>query len=340
MKNLILAFLILLFGSCSKQNNRLNDIEPIYVEPILISDSVMTNFPGSLLLVGDYLIWEDPFNYSAFLKVVDIRTGKQVAQVGQIGQGPKEFVTPSVHLLSADKVGVTDMNTNKRAVFEIEKLLNKQEPFTYYKKNGLKGATIYREIEENKFVGLFPEEQFLFKVIEQNRSISFGKFPINEHLDKRNRFNNFQGILAYNPENKRLIYCPFRFPYIISYKRSGERFVHHKTLKIFDAKYNFVNGELKFNERITLIGEMSITKDYIVVARPKEFKKDIDRFTGSQKRPQTLYLYDYELNLQKIVDLKVPIYRLAGNENSNSVYAIVSNPEYSIVEVDLSFDNE
>lgn len=92
---------------------------------------------------------------------------------------------------------------------------------------------------------------------------------------------------------------------------------------------------MKFKERIVLISEMAITKDYIVVARSKEFKKDIDSNTGHQIRPHTLYLYDYELNLINIIDVKVPICRLAGNEKANTVYAIVTNPEYSIVKLEL-----
>lgn len=340
MKNLILPFIILLFGSCSKQNNRLNEIETIYVEPILISDSVMTAFPGSLMLSGNYLIWEDPFNYSAFLKVVDIRTGKQVAQAGNTGQGPKEFVTPSVHLLSTNKIGVTDMNTKKRAVLDIEQLLKGEEPFIYSRKRGLKGVTRYLELENNKTIGLYPGDPNLFKVVDKDKAYAFGNFPINGYVNDRDEYNNFQGNLAYNAEKKKLVYCPFNFPYIITYDRNSKFFKHSKTLKIYDAKYEVVNGEIKFKNKVVLIHDFTLTKDYIVTAQLKEFKTETDKFSGYDKLPQTLYLYDYELNLQKIVDLKVPIYRLAGNENSNSVYAIVSNPEYSIVKVDLSFENK
>lgn len=335
MKKQFIPLLLLLLFGCSKQDSKSRIIETIHVEHTKITDSVMTNFPGSLILSGNYLVWEDPFNFSAFLKVVDIRTGKQVAQTGETGQGPKEFVTPSVVLLSTDKIGVTDLNSNKRAILDIEKSINRQEPFTYYRKGGLKGATRYKEIEKNIFVGLYPKERLLFKFIDKNTTISFGRFPIKETLDVRDRYNHFQGNLAYNIDNKKLIYCPYNFPYIISYKRSGDSFKHDKTLKIFDVKYDFINGQLKFKKRIVLIGEMAITKDYIVVARHKDFKEYIDIKTGDQIRPQTLYLYDYELNLRNIVDVKVPVCRLAGNEKSNIVYAIVTNPEYSIVRIEL-----
>lgn len=335
MKKLFIPFLFILIVGCTNQETKSGKIETINAKVTAITDSVMTNFPGSLLLSGHYLVWEDPFNYSAFLKVVDIRTGKQVAQGGQAGQGPKEFVTPGVHLLSSDKIGVTDLNSNKRAVLDIEKLLKGEEPFTYFRKNGLRGATRYLEIEKNIFVGLYPKENFLFKLIDKNKTISFGQFPIKETLDKIDRSNYFQGNLTYNPRNKKLVYCPYNFPYIITYTKSGDSFRHDKTLKIFDVKYDFINGQLKFKERIVLIGEMASTKDYIVVARPKEFKKDIDTNTGDQKRPQTLYLYDYDLHLQKIIDLRMPVCRLAGNEKSNTVYAIVTNPEYSIVKIEL-----
>jgi len=335
MKKIFIPFLFLLLFSCTHKGSKSKDIETIEVKPITITDSVMTNFPGSLLLTGNYLVWEDPFNSSAFIKVVDIHTGKQVAQTGEVGQGPKEFVTPSVDLVNTDKIGVTDLNRNKRAVLDIDKLIRRQNPFTYYRKGGLKGATRYIEFEPNKFIGLYPKEQMLYKVIDKNKAYAFGKFPIDGYPDAIDRANFFQGSLAYNRKNEKLIYCPFDFPYIITYKKNGSVFKQDKILKIFDVKYEYVNGKIKFKNRIVLIGELALTKDYIVVARPKEFKKDIDINTGMQKRPHTLYLYDYELNLVKIIDIKVPIIRLAGNEKSNIVYAIVTNPEYSIVKIEL-----
>jgi hypothetical protein len=134
MKKLIIPFLFLVILSCTQNDSKSKNIKTVFIQPVLITDSVMTSFPGNLLLAGNYLVWSDPFNYSAFLKVVDIRTGKQVGQAGQAGHGPKEFITPSVALISTDKIGVTDLNTNKRAELDIEKLINGQEPFTYFRK--------------------------------------------------------------------------------------------------------------------------------------------------------------------------------------------------------------
>lgn len=335
MKKRFIPFLLLLLFSCTNKGSKSKDIETVYVKPITITDSVMTSFPGNLLIAGNYLVWSDPFNYSAFIKVVDIHTGKQVAQTGVIGQGPKEFVTPSVKLLSTDKIGVTDLNRNKRAELDIEKLINGQDPFTYYRKGGLKGATRYIELEHNKFVGLYPKEQLLFKFIDNTSAYSFGHFPIDDRLETIDRANYFQGNLAYNPDKKKLIYCPFDFPYIMTYKKSGDSFTADMTLKIFDMKYKLINGKITFKDRMVLISEMAITESYIVAARPKKFKNDIDINTGMQRGPHTLYLYDYDLNLQKIVDIKAPILRLAGNEKSNTVYAIIMNPEYSIVKIEL-----
>jgi hypothetical protein len=333
MNKLMFLLFILIQWSCTKNGSKPIKVENVYIEPLTITDSVMTSFPGSLMLSGNYLVWEDPFSYSAFIKVVDIHSGKQVAQAGNTGQGPNEFVTPSVHLLSTNKIGVTDLNANKRAVFDIEQLLKGNEAFTYSRKTGLKGVTRYLEIEDNKTVGLYPGETYLFRVVDKNKAFAFGKFPINEHIN--DGYGYYQGNLAYNPDSEKLIYCPFNFPYIISYKRSGDSFKHIKTLKIYDVKYEVVNGEIKFKERVVLIHEIALTKDYIVAAQLKEFKKEMDEYSGYDKLPQTLYLYDYDLNLQKIVDLKVPIYRLAANEESNTVYAIVANPEFSIVTVEL-----
>ena len=40
------------------------------------------------------------------------------------------------------------------------------------------------------------------------------------------------------------------------------------------------------------------------------------------KCPRTVFLYDYDGNLVKIVDLGIPVMRIASEEQSNTLYAM------------------
>lgn len=51
--------------------------------------------------------------------------------------------------------------------------------------------------------------------------------------------------------------------------------------------------------------------------------------------PVPFFLYDYEGNLVKIVDLEIPVMRIAAEEKDNTLYAIGVNPDFILVKYDL-----
>lgn len=84
---------------------------------------------------------------------------------------------------------------------------------------------------------------------------------------------------------------------------------------------------------------LTLTKDYIVTL-PRDYQSDpiheskVGRnFT---KIPQTLFLYDYNSNLKKAVHLNTPILRITSDPESNTVYAIVVDPEFTLIRCELS----
>lgn len=53
------------------------------------------------------------------------------------------------------------------------------------------------------------------------------------------------------------------------------------------------------------------------------------------KCPRTVFLYDYTGRLLKIVDVGMPIMRIAANRNSNVLYMIGGNPDYVLAKCEL-----
>lgn len=52
--------------------------------------------------------------------------------------------------------------------------------------------------------------------------------------------------------------------------------------------------------------------------------------------PRSLFIYDYDLELKKIVNMPFAMLRLCGDDNGNYIYAIAVNPDFSIIRIDLS----
>lgn len=53
------------------------------------------------------------------------------------------------------------------------------------------------------------------------------------------------------------------------------------------------------------------------------------------KCPHTVFLYDYDGNLVKIVDLGIPVMRIAADCQDNVLYAIGADPDYILVKYEL-----
>lgn len=52
--------------------------------------------------------------------------------------------------------------------------------------------------------------------------------------------------------------------------------------------------------------------------------------------PHSIYVYDYDLTLTHIINIKFPILRICGDIKTNSMYAIVLDPDYKLIKIDLS----
>ena len=76
-----------------------------------------------------------------------------------------------------------------------------------------------------------------------------------------------------------------------------------------------------------------LTKDYIIALQQDEDTElprpeHTNGIRDFSKVPNTILVYDYEFNLQKIINMSMSILRIAGNCNSNTLYA---------VDIDLDF---
>ena len=81
-----------------------------------------------------------------------------------------------------------------------------------------------------------------------------------------------------------------------------------------------------------------MSKDYIIALQRDYTVDDMDeRKVGRDvsKCPRTVFLYDYDGNLRKIVDLGIPVMRIAADHRSNVLYAIGADPEYLLVKFEL-----
>lgn len=326
MKNILTTLALVILVGCQEKQ-----IERTFLTPEVVSDSIYTSMPGEMVICDEFLVWEDPFTTDNHLHIVDLNNGKEIGLMGKKGQGPKEFTTPMLsHIVKDRCLRVEDANTSRRALFSIDSLLQGKD---YYielpKAEGFKGA----ELEENMYFRNAPDSiPYYFELTVNDNTVYFGNYPI-----ENERFH-VGGNIAYDPVKGHLVYATWDFPYMALYQKEKNSFklLHERKKK---PEYHVADGKL-FLENREKVGAFSVIllKDYIVTLERDYQTDNTNEMTVGRdftKCPQTIFLYDYELNLKKIVNLRMPIVRITGSATNNMVYAMVVNPEFTLVKCDV-----
>ena len=322
---------ILTFTACKSGTTK---IERLILSPSSsIQDSLFTQIPGSLILCNNYLVWEDPFNPNYFLHVVDINAKKEIGTMGLIGRGPKEFITPLSTNSIGNRIFTYDLNQNKQAYFSIDSLLILLSPYP------IDDCLDITQITENEFIYIYPQKNEPLKWIHSDTSISFfGNCPIKEELN--NYYDALQGTIKYNPYNNKLIYCTSRFPYIALYEKKDAIFYLKWEKKSPKKSYKIENGEIHFPDDEMLPIDIVLTKDYIItLQQDDEMKLQPIKQTGGirdfSEVPNTIFVYDYDFNLKKIINMGMPILRIEAKGDSNTLYAIGIDLDFCILTYEI-----
>lgn len=331
IKDIILScFLLFLICGCKRQMDHPQRIK-IKCQPV--SDEVMTTMPGSLIVCRDYLVWTDPFAHDYFVHVHDKSSGEPIGVMGKVGKGPEEFISGGISQYCINnKFYANDPNSNTRGYLSIDSLIRHKNPFvrlvgTEKEKEG------FNQLSNNVYVGYTEngDKDYFNAIINGSRS-TFGKYPILEskrHIGLGSAYDSISGMF---------VYAPFSIPYMALYKRIDNTFILQWERKSDKKNYEIVDGKIIFDRTIQGASEICMTKDYIVTLERDRENDPIDESSvgrDASKCPQTVFLYDFDSRLIKIVDLGLPVMRIAADRSSNTLYAIGVNPEFQIVKCEL-----
>ena len=322
-----LSLILLSFSSCKEEN----ETERVSIEPIMVKTDLLTSMPGNLLAIEDKLIWFD-LNPDAFLHIEDEKTGNTWTETGTLGSGPEDFNAPYLSWYPNGKVLVTDCFANRAMVLSLDSI-NKSDLDVSFQKTSLQC------VGDKLFIQPNTENGSPFTFWANGKGTAFGKFPLeNEKIS--NTIDKFQGIHAFNPYNGYLIQSFPELSHITLYRLKGNTFeeIWTKVLPGLDYQINS-EGVLKINDVPNPApSAIALTKDYIITVERDEQTQEVETKSSSENRflrafsrtPQTLFVYDYDFNLKKILHTKIPMFRLTARGNDNTVYFIGVKEEFCI----------
>ena len=323
---------IIAFAFCTSCSQKSMKTERVQVSPKVLTDSLFIKNAASFICIGDYLVLQDPRQGSNFIKIYDTK-GHLVSEVGQVGNGPEEFILPECIPFGKNKF----LTWNRYGTFQtaVSSPDNQFRPEfkNFHVFNG-KNQSI-QLCENGNFIAYDPtKDQVITLYSPDGKEIaSAGKLPFPSNIADREHF--YSGKIVYNPENQTLLLYLEVLPYAATFKvtSSNISLLNERTFGNPEYTINGDQMQVKEGGKDCLVG-CCLTEDFII-----SIMNDPD-YTGndnSQSSPtrHTVGVFEYDFNLVKIGHLGMPRYNLAASGEDNTFYAIVQNPENSIVEIEL-----
>jgi hypothetical protein len=299
----------------------------------IVCDDMETMLPGEMYVSGQYLIWTDPFNKDAYAHVVDTKTGKEVGAMIRKGGGPDEYVLPQVDAMTNNRILAYDLSANRGAVLSIDSCIAGGNPVVRKQLIGMKDLTSLVFLDEDHLVAFIPSANKPFVMVEQNQP--FGKLPLDGNIN--NGYDHFQGIVKYNPSNGYLFYSTFKIPYAALYKRDNQGFsLEKEELRTNDCSIE--NNDLKYSGSLRGPIGVTLTADYIVTIDTDPEAEQIDYFKIGRdytKLPTTICLYDYSLQLRKVINFGMPVLRITSSPQDNVLFVLGADPDFTLYRVEL-----
>lgn len=338
MKKTYLPILLSLFlgFSCTSKEQEVQRISEQTYQ--IVSDSIYTRMPGKILYQDGIVFWEDPTAFDNFMHAIDVRKKTEIAAFANKGEGPYDFTAPLVSLSPKGGFYLTDLNKP----LEILYLWNPADS-TFVSdarkiQNHNRNVTRMLHLNESQVLHHCPMNDKLFLLYTDDvAGTSFGDRPIQDEMN--NPYDVFQGNVEYNPDRKELVYSALSFPYIAVF--NGEKDWALKTEVKGHYDYRINEGNLRFSPDTQrgVAMEMALTQDYIVLLqRDTQVEGTIDnkeRGRSMKSLPHSLFIYDYNLKLTKIINMPFPMLRLCGDVKTNTVYAMAINPEFELISMNL-----
>lgn len=329
--NIYITFFLYIFISC---NQHPREVERINVTPEIITDELYISRNCELIKTADLFYIVDVRESDGFIKIYN-PDGSFNTNLGKIGNGPDEFTTPYATPYMTNDVFVWNkwgrFNSAISQNADTGKILI-PTPHHFINENI---ASLQTDLEGN-FITYNPTKKdgIISLYSKDGKEItSAGKLPYPQTIT--NKQESFSGNIIYNPYNKKLVLALNTIPYSAVYQIKGDKIVLLKEQEIGETEYQIIdnNMNIPYPGKNCLVG-FCLTKDYIISIMNDPDYKGNDSSQTSPKR-NTVGVYDYNLNLVKIVNLNMPRTRLAAQGNNNSFYAIVLNPDYSLAKVEL-----
>lgn len=336
----LLGVFSLLIASCKKEAD--SAVERVSIPAEIVTPDLISSMPGTLLVYDKELVWMDAV-MEQNIHVIDRATGMEKHLLSLRGEAPEEVTTPQIVWAPDRQLAVYDRNGAKQLFVSLDSLDNKKKTVkeTVALDSRFRGVSNLL-LANGQTLFVSTDSITPFHLLSEEGTVSFGTYPLKE-VEIDNGFEVYQGVEAYNPFTGKLVQSFDQWSYLALYHWQDGSFVKDKEVTLSEVDYTLSGHHVTINSTPRYApSAIAITKDYIVSidrdkkASPVETSTSDDgRRRPFAKAPRHVFVYDYDFNLLKIIDVGMPVFRIAADCASNQVYLIGVNPDFCIGTIEI-----
>lgn len=337
---LILLFLnwVLLLASCSNCRIDVKEI-PLTFETLRVDSLLIGKSYGMLLKGSDLLIADNKADSLFHWVDLDNLTSKEV---GQIGQGPKEYLSFGNFYSTDWRCGFYDSRLRCSSVIEFSRqnvILRKEVSYSSLDYRNYRVApTAF-----NTYIGIGPYKKGLFSIVDSVGTLIkvVGEQPYRDETERKipdlARAMAYQGYIVTSPAGDRLVHAIYTSPMIYFYKVSPTDVTLVNSVIESYPEYRPELGDNSYASamnRKNKLGYMAlaVTDKYVYALFSGQSTEEagLSAFCGSVIR-----VYDWEGVLQKVYTSNTDMTTFCVSPDDRTIYAVGLVEDYELLKAEL-----
>lgn len=330
--------LILLFASCSNCRMDVKEI-PLTFETLRVDSLLIGKSYGMLLKGSDLLIADNKADSLFHWVDLDNLTSKEV---GQIGQGPKEYLSFGNFYSTDWRCGFYDSRLRCSSVIEFSRqnvILRKEVSYSSLDYRNYRVApTAF-----NTYIGIEPYKRGGFSIVDSVGTLIkvVGEQPYRDETERKipelARAMAYQGYIVTSPAGDRLVHAIYTSPMIYFYKVSLTDVTLVNSVIESYPEYRPELGDNSYASamnRKNILGYMAlaVTDKYVYALFSGQSTEEagLSAFCGSVIR-----VYDWEGVLQKVYTSNTDMTTFCVSPDDRTIYAVGLVEDYELLKAEL-----
>ena len=331
------ACLLALLSSCSTKKEQKEVVVQSLKHELLMGDEYLIGRVSDMTLMNDSIPVVINVASDKIFQVLD-HSRKKLIEVGNVGQGPDDFLLSFGLLPSAENAfSVSDVNRRRFSTVHLNPEDDSWRVEHHFKYDSISHIYI-KPIANNRYVatGIY-EDCHLMLLDEKGMPLKgFGEWPYQDEQEKKvpgtTRARVYQGKLEVSPSRDKLVFAVMSGDMLYFYRvlPNGELELISKQENAY-AHYDHTNGA-HYGSSPMYNMDACTTEDYVYTLYSGRNLKEhgMKCFDANLIR-----VYDWEGKLVKKLQLDIDVKQIAVTKDNRKIYAIADLPDPVLVEFEL-----